>query len=81
VSAVRLTISRLIEQYADERGLDPPVSAEWLATVIRALGMGLSLERLTDPDAVPQEMFGEAIELITELLQAKPEAGSTPQRA
>jgi AcrR family transcriptional regulator len=77
VSAVRLTISRLIEQYADERGLDPPVSAQWLATVIRALGMGLSLERLTDPDAVPREMFGEAIEMITELLDLAAQANAT----
>ncbi|HEY7934919.1 MAG TPA: TetR/AcrR family transcriptional regulator [Solirubrobacteraceae bacterium] len=79
VGAVRLAISRLIEQYAADREIDPPVSADWLATVIRALGMGLSLERLTDPQAVPPEMFGQAIELITDLLQGAPEASTAFQ--
>jgi AcrR family transcriptional regulator len=70
VGAVRSTISRLIEQHANARGLELPVSAEWLGTVIRALGMGLSLERLGDPDAVPLEMFGEAVELILGLVES-----------
>jgi AcrR family transcriptional regulator len=59
VAAVRLAIARLLgERY------DLAVPAEWLATVIRALGMGLSLERLVDPAAIPPEMFGDAVELL-----------------
>lgn len=59
VGAVRLAIARLL---ADRYELT--VTSEWLAAVIRALGMGLSIERLVDPDAIPAEMFGEAVELI-----------------
>jgi AcrR family transcriptional regulator len=69
VAAVRLAIERLIEGRLAESELKSPVSAGWLATVIRALGMGLSLEHLTDPEAVPAEMFGQAVELITQLLE------------
>jgi len=75
VGAVRSTISRLIEQHASTRGLELPVTADWLGTVIRALGMGLSLERLGDPATVPPEMFGEAVELILGLV----ESAASPQ--
>jgi AcrR family transcriptional regulator len=69
VGAVRLAIERLIEWHIAENEIQPAVSARWLATVIRALGMGLSLERLTDPEAVPPDMYGQAVELITRLLE------------
>jgi AcrR family transcriptional regulator len=61
VGAVRLAIARLL---ADRYGGELTVSPEWLAAVIRALGMGLSIERLVDPDAIPPQMFGDAVELI-----------------
>lgn len=78
VGAVRLAISRLLEQHISEEDVQLPVSADWLATVIRALGMGLSLERLTDPDAVPPEMYGQAVELIIGLLRSESAASFTP---
>lgn len=71
VSAVRLAISRLLEQHIKASGLELDISADWLATVIRALGMGLSLERLTDPEAVSAEMFGDAVELLMGLLRER----------
>jgi AcrR family transcriptional regulator len=75
VSAVRLAIQRVIEQRAAGKNLQMPVSPQWLATVIRALGMGLSLERLTDPQAVPAEMFGQAVGLFVSLLEgSQPDA-------
>jgi AcrR family transcriptional regulator len=77
VSAVRDTISRLIEQHAKARGLELAVTAEWLGTVIRALGMGLSLERLGDPGAVPPEMFGQAVELILGIAESTSSARAT----
>ncbi|MGH2834095.1 MAG: TetR/AcrR family transcriptional regulator [Solirubrobacteraceae bacterium] len=69
-SAVRLAIQQVIEAHAARNDLEIPISAQWLATVIRALGMGLSLERLTDPEAVPAEMFGQAVELLVSLLES-----------
>jgi|SRR5947209_1839932 len=59
VAAVRLAIARVLaERY------ELTVPPEWLATVIRALGLGLALERLVDPSAIPPEMFGDAVELL-----------------
>lgn len=80
VGAVRLAIQRVIEEHAARSDLEMPISACWLATVIRALGMGLSLERLTDPDAVPAEMFGQAVELFVGLLEdsARGASGDRP---
>jgi AcrR family transcriptional regulator len=78
VGAVRLAIERLIEERLAEKEIQLPVSPRWLATVIRALGMGLSLEHLTDPEAAPAEMYGQAVELIVGLLEADPIASGSP---
>jgi len=47
-----------------ERGLTLPLPAEKLAMVMNALGTGLSMEKLIDPDGVPDELFGEVIALL-----------------
>jgi AcrR family transcriptional regulator len=60
---------RLRETLADVlRVRQPPdlpfaVPAEHLATAFIALGMGLALEALVDPDAVPEGLFGEILSL------------------
>ena len=41
-----------------------PMPADKLALVINALGNGLALEKLIDPDAVPDDLFGDAIALL-----------------
>jgi AcrR family transcriptional regulator len=41
-----------------------PMPADKLALVLNALGSGLALEKLIDPDAVPNELFGEVITLL-----------------
>jgi AcrR family transcriptional regulator len=46
------------------RGVSPVVSAERIATVIIALIDGLSIQRLTEPEAVPDELFGQILSLI-----------------
>jgi hypothetical protein len=37
--------------------------------IVNALGIGLALERNTDPDAVPAELFGDALVLLMRGLQ------------
>jgi hypothetical protein len=38
--------------------------------LINALGNGLALEKLTDPDAVPDSLFGDMLVLIVQGLEA-----------
>lgn len=52
----------IVEASADRWAL--PLPAEKLALVMNALGSGLSQEQLIDPEAVPDELFGEVIALL-----------------
>jgi len=42
--------------------------AECLGTVVNALGNGIALEKLADPDAVPDELLGSMLALLFRLL-------------
>jgi AcrR family transcriptional regulator len=78
LAAFRETFAELIEQGAADLGIElPPGFAERMGTVINALGNGLALEKLADPDSVPDELLGSTIALIFEALlaQAREEAG------
>lgn len=66
VGAVPLAIRRLIEQQLIEEGV-PAAGAEQLALAQQALSLGLALELLSNPDAVPP---GAAGELAAELIQS-----------
>jgi AcrR family transcriptional regulator len=59
--------------------LDPgvPVPVEALATVLNALVEGLVQRRRTDPDAVPDELFGQALQWLIAGVRA---AGPAPGR-
>jgi AcrR family transcriptional regulator len=54
--ALRLTGARMIEGRAVNGGMGP----DDLATVIKALGNGLALERMIEPAAVPDDLFARA---------------------
>lgn len=63
--------ARLRAQIADSMrarhehiGLPATVSAERLATAMIALVDGLSIQQLTEPDAVPEDLFGQIAALI-----------------
>ena len=43
---------------------DLPLPAERLALAIRALGLGLAVEHVLDPDAVAPELYGEVVGLL-----------------
>jgi AcrR family transcriptional regulator len=45
-------------------GLPLAIPAEDLATAVIALVDGLSMQQLTEPDAVPEELFGQILALI-----------------
>jgi AcrR family transcriptional regulator len=64
-AAFRATMSRLVLEGAQQHSLPlTPELAERLGIVINALGNGLALEKLADPGAVPDELFGDMLVLI-----------------
>lgn len=81
VSAVRAAIEDVVRRAAAQSAAEPPLSPQALATVIRALGLGLAAERLVDPDRVPAALFGEFVELLLELLFPPPTGGPVRQEA
>jgi AcrR family transcriptional regulator len=71
LATLRESNARLVEKGARERGFSPnPELAQRLGLVIAALGNGLALEKLVDPDAVPDELYGDMLALIFEGLAA-----------
>jgi AcrR family transcriptional regulator len=69
-------ISGLIDRHLDELGLEAPVPSTELATILFALGDGFILEKLTDPDGVPDSLFTSALMLMMGGL--KPKAATKP---
>jgi AcrR family transcriptional regulator len=67
----RLALGRLLQEQADARGYDLPMPAEQLATVLRELGTGLGLAKLVDPEGVPDELFGDFVELFYALVEER----------
>jgi AcrR family transcriptional regulator len=64
LAANRELLGQLVQRRVDERGVEPPLPAEALATVLRALGIGLAIERIVNPEAIPEELYADAVEWI-----------------
>jgi AcrR family transcriptional regulator len=58
---IRATLAGTVETYAARAGVELTMPADHVATVLLALTNGLALERLGQPEAVPDEVFGEVI--------------------
>jgi AcrR family transcriptional regulator len=59
-------IARMVEDGAESQGISLPFPASQLATIIRALGLGMELEKLVNPDAIPNELYADALIWILE---------------
>jgi AcrR family transcriptional regulator len=64
----REAIARVLEEDTQRTGARLPLPAEDLATVLRELGVGLGLAKLADPDAIPEQLFGDFVEVLFELI-------------
>ncbi len=64
-AALRTAMARIVSEGAARQGvsLDGELAAR-LGTMIAALGNGLALEKLIDPDAVSDELFGDLLVVI-----------------
>src|SRR3954451_14024092 len=61
---IRATLAETVEGYAKRAGAELTMPAEDIATLLLALSNGLALERLGQPEAVPDELFGGVIEQL-----------------
>src|SRR5439155_25142073 len=61
---VRRVLTQLISDSAREFGLELALPAEQLAIVIDALADGIARQKLADPGAVPDELFGQVLSLL-----------------
>ncbi len=68
-SVMREAVSRYIVQFQQEAAMELAMSADDLALILRALGIGLAIEALVSPDAVRHELYGDFVELLVSLLR------------
>jgi AcrR family transcriptional regulator len=75
----RAATARLIDDSARALGMRPTFPAEQLATAIDALADGLALQRLVDPESVPDGLFGDVLALLLRgaSAEAGPDAGDS----
>jgi AcrR family transcriptional regulator len=64
LGALRVTVGRLVERRAKERGFSLAMPAEEIGLAIKALGEGIALEKLIDPDAVPDRLLGDFLTIF-----------------
>ena len=57
-------IAGLIDHHLAELGLEAPIPSDQLTNILFALGDGFILEKLTDPDGVPDSLFTSALGLM-----------------
>jgi AcrR family transcriptional regulator len=70
-AALRSASARLALEGAERQGYSPSAEAgELTGLLINALGNGLALEKLVDPEAVPDRLFGDMLVLIFTALGA-----------
>ena len=79
MAAGRLAVARILEDEAARAGVELPMPAEALGTLVRELGTGLGLARLIDPDGIPDGLFGDVVEIMVRLAvadgRAQPQGG------
>lgn len=65
-------VSAAIAEHVDAAGVDAPLPAEELATVLMALSNGLAIERHADPGSVADDLLGR---VLVVLMGAAPPSG------
>jgi AcrR family transcriptional regulator len=69
-----------LERFAGERGISIPVEARSLNVAMNAMVRGLSLERLTQPDAVDGGLGAQMVRLVLEDLERGGFVGASEDR-
>jgi AcrR family transcriptional regulator len=75
---LRSRIADLLRKRAEELGVESPIPFEQIALMLFAMGNGFALERLLEPDVVPDDLHGNMMSLFFAGLQASiPSAASS----
>jgi AcrR family transcriptional regulator len=61
---LRSKYAQIVRDYGASQDGELPLPAEQMSIVYMAMIQGMSLAKLTQPDAVPDELFAKALELI-----------------
>jgi AcrR family transcriptional regulator len=61
---LRSAIAEVLAERAHKLGLPLALSPEQLATVLIALTNGMAVEQLADPQGVPKDLYGQALDLL-----------------
>jgi AcrR family transcriptional regulator len=71
-AALRAASARLVMEVAEQQGYGKPNAdaAAFVGLLISALGNGLAFEKLADPEAVPDSLYGDMLVLIFQGLEA-----------
>ncbi len=70
-AAFRLATGQIVTAGARAAGIEvAPEHVELLGTFVNALANGLALEKLVDPDAVPDQLFGDLLVMVFNAFQA-----------
>ncbi|HXP36279.1 MAG TPA: TetR/AcrR family transcriptional regulator [Solirubrobacteraceae bacterium] len=69
-AAFRSASARLVLEGAAQYGPPNAEAGELVGTLVFALGNGLALEKLVDPDGIPDSLYGDMLVLVFEALQA-----------
>ena len=65
LAALRATFARFALESSRDAGLEPPPGVtEQFANVMLGLGIGLSMLKLTDPDAVTGDLLGTTLSVL-----------------
>jgi AcrR family transcriptional regulator len=63
---LRSAIAEVLAERTDKLGLRLALSPDQLATVLIALTNGMAVEHLADPQGVPKDLYGHALDLLLE---------------
>jgi len=70
---LRDRVAEMMTRRAEEIGVEPPVEMDELALMTFAMANGVALERLLEPEAVPDDLYGSMLEIFFMGLRAKAE--------
>jgi|tagenome__1003787_1003787.scaffolds.fasta_scaffold20795304_2 AcrR family transcriptional regulator len=71
---VRLLVEQVLARHARRSKVRYPLPERDLALAMRALGVGLAVERMLEPRAVPDELFGDFAVMLLDLIEGRPPA-------
>lgn len=64
-------LTDLLERLIAEHGPPSPLPPAELAQVVRAIGIGLAVEALVEPDRVRDELYGDVVAILLDLLEGR----------